>query len=139
MKRAACGLLLLVLCACSQDQGLQISGAWIPEAPPGAGVMAGYFVAKNASRAACTLDGASSADFGQIEIHRTIDDNGRMRMLHGQSAPLGPGEQVRFEAGGLHLMLFRTQKELREGDTATITVTCGALSAAVPFAVRKNP
>lgn len=138
MKRAFAGLLLLAGSACSRDAGLVVSDAWIPEAPPGAGVMAGYFSVKNAGREACTLDRASGADFGAIELHRTLDDNGRMRMLRDQSVPLAPGAQARFEAGGLHLMLFRAQKELRAGDVTTITLVCGTQTATVAFAIRKH-
>ncbi len=50
---------------------------------------------------------ASSEAADVIEIHRTTRDGNVARMRRVEEVVIAPAETVRFEPGGLHLMLYR--------------------------------
>lgn len=141
MKRPLCLLIgTLLLAACGVRAGEpRIEKAWIPEAPPGAGAMAGYFTLHNGSDKALRCDGAAGTDFGAIEIHRSLIEDGQSRMLRNQIVDVPPGGQVEFERGGLHLMLFRPQRTLRSGDTSELQLRCGEVTVTARFHVERRP
>jgi periplasmic copper chaperone A len=116
--------------------GLELSQAWIREAPPGARVMAGYFQARNTGDQALTLDGVSGADFGAAEIHRSAVHDGQTRMLRDQSVTLAPGESAAFEPGGLHLMLWRPLRPLAADEHVDLQLHCGEAGSQHRFTVR---
>jgi len=129
-----CGCLLLA--ACSRPAGsLQAEDAWIREAPPG-GPMAGYVTLKNGTAEVLRCEGARSADFGAIEIHRTQVEGGMSHMLRDQVVEVPAGGSARLEPGSYHLMLFRPQRELPAGSRSSITLVCGAHSVAAEFTVK---
>lgn len=123
----------------AQAAGARIENAWIPEAPPGAGAMAGYFVLHNDSEQPLRCDGAAGADFGAIELHRSIVQDGQSRMLRNQVVEVPPGGQVALERGGLHLMLFRPQRVLRGGDSTELQLQCGEVAVTARFSVERRP
>lgn len=80
---------------------------------------AAYFVLANGgdaavSVAAVTIDGA-----GRTEMHETR--GGSMTPL--QDLALQPGETVRFERGGKHVMAFEIADTVKPGGTAELTLT----------------
>jgi copper(I)-binding protein len=126
---------VLALAACGDGQ-LVAADAWIREAPPGAAAMAGYATLRNGTREALRCDAASGPDFGAVELHRTVVENGMSRMERGQVVELAAGGEARLEPGGLHLMLFRPQRELRAGTRTRLTLQCGSRSVSAEFEVR---
>lgn len=129
-------LAVLAFAACSKPAGtLQATDAWIREAPPGL-PMAGYATLNNGTSAALRCDSAGSADFGAIEIHRTVIEDGMSRMMRAQVVELPAGGSAKLEPGSYHLMLFRPQRPLRAGDHSTITFHCGSLNVSAEFTVR---
>ena len=116
--------------------GLVVSDAWVREAPPGASVMAAYATLKNSGAKPIRLEGASGADFSSVEMHRTLMQDGTMRMLAEKSLPLPPGVSVKFEPGGLHLMLFDPRRALKAGDKTTLSLQCEKSATKVEFSVR---
>ena len=119
-------LLVATLLACSlarsatADDNLSVTGAWIREAPPTASVHAGYLTLANNGSEGIVITGVYSPDYGAAEIHRSWVEDGIARMAVIEQLPLAPGETVRLEPGGNHLMLFRPQRELRAGDTVAL-------------------
>lgn len=143
MRRAAALLLALSLglglAACQRAPGeLRIVDGWIREPASAEGPLAGYLKLDNGTAAALHCDGASSADFGAIEIHRTAVQDGMSRMLRDQVVEVPAGGQASLEPGSYHLMLFRPQRPLRAGDHATITLHCGPQRPAAEFTVRAS-
>jgi copper(I)-binding protein len=129
-------MLLALSGAADACDGLDVSDAWIREAPPGADVMAGYAQLHNAGKTSITLDGARSADFGSVEVHRMSMENGTMRMRAEPRVELEPDATVAFEPGALHLMLFGPTRALKAGDRVTLKLDCGKHSKPVAFTVR---
>jgi periplasmic copper chaperone A len=82
----------------------------------------------------CTV--ASSPDFGAAEIHRSLIEEGRHRMLRGQQIEIAPEQTTALAPGGLHLMLFRPSRQLAPGESTQITLDCGGTAVSAPFFVR---
>lgn len=57
-----------------------------------------------------------------VEIHLTEIEDGRATMAELASAPLPPGEEVRFRPGGLHLMLVLPDETVVDGATFQLTL-----------------
>ena len=58
-----------------------------------------------------------------VEVHSMINDKGVMKMRKIDRLELPAGTTVKFEPGGLHLMLIGLKKPLKAGDTVIIKMT----------------
>ena len=131
MKTRSLSLYLLVLttltlCNIAQAaDALEISHAWIREAPPSSKVLAAYMSINNQRETAITINGISSPDFESAEVHRTVINEGVARMLHIEQLEIPANGNVKLEPGGLHLMLFNPERTLTAGDTVTLTIHLG--------------
>ena len=115
-------LLLIGESTATADATLEISEAWVREAPPAARMMAGYMTINNTGDAAVTVISISSPDFDSAEIHRTVIEEDIARMLPVKQLEIPANSQVKLEPGGLHLMLFDPKRPLREGETVTLII-----------------
>ena len=97
-----------------------VSNAWIPQAPPGAKMLAGYLTIKNEGDAPVNVLAAESDRFRTVSVHQTVIENGvaRMRELH--SLEIAPGKEVKFAPGGMHLMLMQPRTDVSPGDRIEI-------------------
>lgn len=138
LRALAIALAVAVVPACSRPpaQALSAENAWIREAPPGAEVMGGFLSVHNNSDHPIRCTAISSPDFGAIEIHRTVIEDGQSRMLHEDALELPPGGSAQLAPGGQHLMLFRPQRPIAAGDTARLEFDCGEDRLTVDFTVR---
>ena len=118
-------LLLLGASATTADATLEISEAWVREAPPTAMMMAGYLTINNAGDAAVTIISISSPDFDSAEIHRTVIEEDIARMLPVKQLEIPANSQIKLEPGGLHLMLFDPKRPLPEGEAVTLIIHLG--------------
>lgn len=101
---------------------VQVVHAWIPEAPPVAGVMAAYFEIKNNGSKPVKIVGASSPTFANVMMHKTVEKNGMSQMIHMDSLTVAPKSSITFHRGGLHLMLMKPKHSLKKGDKVSITL-----------------
>ena len=114
-------VLLLSASACvgaAPDCVPVIEQAWVRAAPPGASSLAGYLVLRNPCDAPVEVVDVESRDFGMPMIHRTEVVDGVSRMRPAGRLVLAPDESLRFEPGGLHLMLMKPLRPLADGDRA---------------------
>jgi copper(I)-binding protein len=92
-------------------------------APLAGGTGAVYFLLHNGGDTEVTLVGGESPAAGAVEIHRTENDNGVLRMRQiTDGVVLGPDESIRLEPGGTHLMLANLVAPLAEGDSIEVTL-----------------
>lgn len=94
---------------------LEVTEAWVAEAPPGARAQAAYLQLRNAGTAPLALVSAASPAFASVELHRTVHEGGVARMEKLERLSLAPGERARLAPGGLHLMLIGPRERLAEG------------------------
>jgi periplasmic copper chaperone A len=112
--------LMLLLCACGGGgdpqaaatatlQAAQVRDGRIVMPPPGAPMAAGYFELHNPGTTTLVLEALESTAFASVEMHETVEENGVSRMRPLRNATVAPGETLRFEPGGMHLMLMGPQ------------------------------
>jgi periplasmic copper chaperone A len=131
-------LALTLIHAASEEAGVSVRDAWIREAPPGVGVMAGYMELRNNTSRPQVLVAASSSGFESVTIHRTIIKDGIAGMAHASQVELTRNGILIFAPGGYHLMLMNPKRTLRAGDPVVINLEFrGGLVLRVAFEVRK--
>ena len=85
---------------------IEVSAAQVRDLVPGRDTTAGYFVLTNNTSTELTLTGANSELARAIEMHRTVQRENSVGMQRVSSLSIKPNTEVRFERGGLHLMIF---------------------------------
>ena len=101
---------------------LEISNPWIKNLPPSVPVRAGYMTLHNPGSRAVSIASLSSDAFGSIEIHRTIAQDGMMRMERVATLTMEPDSTVQLVPGGLHLMMINPVEPTRIGDRLEILI-----------------
>ncbi len=130
--RYSTALLIVVglsLFACSKQPPLVASDVVINEALPGQMMTAGYLTLRNNSDAAIRISSVSSPEFGAVEMHETQISDGIARMRAVDELVVAPQSSVKFERGGLHLMLMRPSGDRNvslnfyQGDALLLSIT----------------
>ena len=111
----AVGFFVLSLTA-TAGESIVVEDAWIPEAPPVAMMHAGYLSVKNKSQQPVVIVGAQSDAYADVEIHKSVIKDGMSRMFKQDEITIAPGQEVKFERGGLHVMLMHPKHPLKIGD-----------------------
>ena len=99
---------------------LEVGGAWIRTAPPGAMMLAGYATLHNAGDAALTVTSADSEAFEDVSLHESVEVDGVARMKALGSIEIAPGASVVLAPGGKHLMLMRPKGGVSSGESIKI-------------------
>lgn len=85
-----------------------------------------------------TLVGASSPAFGQVSLHRSLDEGGRMQMKPVERITIAAHSTLDFEASGYHMMLMQASRPLKPADQVPITLHfADGSTLLVQFEVRK--
>lgn len=112
-----------ILSACSAASGaLDINSAWARSSQMGQNG-AIYFVIENGTNEDDTLISAHTDIASSTEIHMSMmDDQDVMSMQMQEAVQTPAGETVAFKTGGLHIMLISLNRDLKVGDTFTLTL-----------------
>jgi periplasmic copper chaperone A len=113
-------MFLILFTASAYAQDVTIEDAWVREGPPGMGMLAGFMTVNNQGKEEVGIVGAEGADFGSIELHRSIVEDGMARMVPQKSIPVPAGGSVALKPGDYHLMLMQPKRALKAGDTTEI-------------------
>lgn len=99
--------------------------------------MAGYLVMENDGDTDRHLIGVTSAAFGAVHIHETVERDGQMSMQPVDSITVPAGGRVALQPGGHHLMLMQRQSRIEVGDEVSMTLEfADGVSQDVVFAVK---
>jgi len=117
---------------------LKLTNPWARATPKGATVGGGYLTITNTGNAADRLVGGASDISSRFEIHEMSMDKGVMKMREVASGvEIKPGQTVRFEPSGYHIMFVGLKQPLREGEHVKVTLQFEkAGNAAVDFVVQ---
>ena len=102
-------------------QGLSIEHPWARATAPTAQV-GGAFLTVTATTPDRLLSVASPIA-GHAELHRTVEENGIMKMLPVEALQVTAGTPIEMKPGGLHIMLVQLRQPLKTGDTFPLTLT----------------
>jgi len=111
---------LALLCPLGAFAELGISDAHIKNLPPAVPVRAGYMTIHNPSQVAVIIDAIRSDAFASVEIHRSVMQDGMMRMDPVDNLQIAPGTIVQLAPGGLHLMMMMPVEPTHPGDEIEI-------------------
>lgn len=114
-------LAALSLSSCGTKQGIEVRESWMRPAAQGENG-AIYFVIHNQGSSADRLTGVSSDIAESVEMHESEMSGDVMQMQPVDSVPLEASAEVRFEPGGLHVMLVNLKKDLKVGDEVEMTL-----------------
>ena len=117
----AVGVFLLLLAGCSAKE-LQVQDAWSRPGQAG-GTSAIYFTIDNPLESADTLLGVTSDAAETVEMHMSQMENDVMTMVPQRTVPVAALSTVKFEPGGLHVMLINLKKDLKAGDSFSATLS----------------
>ncbi|NBC26299.1 MAG: copper chaperone PCu(A)C [Bacteroidetes bacterium] len=130
-------ILALLMISCAQDQeeeketsstslsglsGIQVEGAWARPGSEGA-TSGAYFLITNYDESPDSLVAVHSEIARTVEVHESYErEEGMMGMREIPSLEIPAQSTVRFEQGGLHVMLMNLTQSLSEGDTFELTL-----------------
>lgn len=97
---------------------------------------AGYFIINGGARPDRLLSVASPV--ARIEMHETVNANGKMRMAPMKMVDVPAAARIEFKPGGKHLMLFGLPATIKPGDELTLTFTFEAAGAVPVTAVARS-
>lgn len=102
--------------------GVQIEGAWARPASEGR-MSAAYFLISNFELESDTLVSVESDVAQLVEIHESYErEEGMMGMREVPQVEIPSQSTIRFQQGGLHIMLIQVTRTLADGDTFELTL-----------------
>ncbi len=125
--------------ACSLTSGeITISSPWTRSGLEGENSAVYFEIA--GGRSAVTLLSATSETAGEVMIHKSIlDKEGTMRMEHQENVPIPVGEIVKFDPGGLHIMLIGLHQDFVTGELIELKLLFENAGEVIIHAPIKNP
>ena len=115
-------LVALLLWPISALAELEFESARIKNLPPTVPVRAGYVTLYNPGASAVSIVAAESAAFASVEFHRSVMQDGMMRMEPVDAIEVPAGGRVELEPGGLHLMLMQPVEPTVPGQSVDLTL-----------------
>jgi len=125
IRLLAAFLLALGLATCGQGPGIAIEDAQFRPPLGSTGIGVGYFAIRSAKADRIVAITSSEAD--SIEIHASVTEGGNVSMQKLDGVDLPAGKTVKFEAGGMHLMVFSPKVS---GEALTFPITIELQSGA---------
>lgn len=137
LRMIGLGSILLAACAAPAASGprIQVQNAWARPAMMGMGqghgmshgggsesTSAAYFVIVNGGDQPDALIGAASEVAERVELHETKMEGEVAKMQPVPRVEIPARGQVEFKPRGLHVMLIGLKRELKVGDTFTLTL-----------------
>ena len=107
----------MALVACSvvaQTPGLIVVDAWTRQVP-GSDVAAAYLTLRNPTTQPVTIVSIESPLAEHAMIHETKTVGGQSQMRPHEQLVIAPGQTVKFEPGGLHVMLMGLRQPVPVG------------------------
>ncbi len=106
------------------DRAIKVVGPWARATSPNAQTAAAYMVLWNRGATADRLIAADSPAAERVEIHRSVADGNRRRMVPlADGLALPPNQAETLQPGGTHLMFLGLKAGLAPGDHVLVTLS----------------
>lgn len=122
MKPILTAMVVMLLSVAAHADSLQTEGLWARATVPGGTTAAVYGVIVNSTDEQHRIVSIETERASKSTIHRTMMEDGMMKMRHVGSMTIDAGDRLEFEPGGLHIMLTGIAEPLREGDEFELTL-----------------
>lgn len=117
---------LAALASTTVAETLVLADAWARATPPGARTAAVYGTLANEGEQAVTVSSFGTDRASRAHLHSTVSEDGMMKMRQLDDLIIAPGETVRLQPGGMHIMLMELAEPLEEGASFAVTVGTAA-------------
>lgn len=104
----------------ASNGGIEITDPWVRSAPPNAPALGLFMQIHNHSDNAVKLKSVHTAGYGRIELHRTIESDGMMKMVRQDFMPIAAHNQLTLKPGSWHVMLIDPEKVPSMGEVVNI-------------------
>jgi copper(I)-binding protein len=112
---------LVAYCVVAQPPALIVQDAWVREVP-GSDVAAVYLTLRNPSTQPISIVGVESSVASHAMIHETKTEGGQSRMRPHEQLLIPPGQTVKLEPGGLHVMLHGVTQPTPVGQSVPLSL-----------------
>ena len=112
--KSVLAILMSVASLAGVCEELRVSDAWARATMPGR-MGAVYATIENLSDRPISIKSIKTQSARMAQVHESYLDDGMMRMRPMKKFTIPPGEVQKLEPGGLHIMLMRLSKPLKEG------------------------
>ncbi len=99
-----------------------IEDPWVRAVPPTAKNTALFMVIKNVGDDPDTLIGVKTDISKMVSIHKTVNQNGVMKMIHVDKLSVPAGGSVVLKPGGYHIMVMGLKKDIKAGENVKFTL-----------------
>lgn len=103
-------------------EGITVTEAFSPLAPPGAMAHAAYMTITNDGDKIRNLVGVAAADYHMVHLHQSTDQDGVATMAPLHQIAIEPGQSATLRPGQIHVMLMRPKKQFGTGDSISLTL-----------------
>ena len=105
----------------ASDTPLLATDAWV-RVTPGSDVAAAYLTLRNVSKKTVTVVGIDSSAASMAMIHETTVEGGISRMRPHEQLVIPPGQTMKLEPEGLHIMLHGLSHPLAPGASVPLVL-----------------
>lgn len=99
---------------------IHVMNPWVRAVPPGAPSSAAYLVLRNTGAKADALLAVKTPLAKHAELHTMVKSGAMMEMRPVESVPLPPGQYVKLEPGGYHVMLIELAHPPKVGEKVAL-------------------
>ncbi|HHG74450.1 MAG TPA: copper chaperone PCu(A)C [Persephonella sp.] len=99
-----------------------IEDPWVRAVPPTAKNTALFMVIKNVGDDPDALIGVKTDISKMVSIHKTVNQNGVMKMVHVDKLSVPAGGSVVLKPGGYHIMVMGLKKDIKAGENVKFTL-----------------
>ncbi len=99
---------------------IEIKDPWVRAVPPSSKNTAVFMTIENKGDEEDTLLSVEADIAKMVMIHKTVNENGIMKMKHVHHLKILPHQVVKLEPGGLHIMLMGLKRPLKVGEKIKI-------------------
>lgn len=101
--------------AIANDTKIEVHDHWARASIGTSRPTAAFMVIVNKSKEPDRLLSARSPAAGRVEVHRTVIENGRGRMIKLETLTIPAGGKVTLKPGGHHIMLMQLKRPIEKG------------------------
>lgn len=99
---------------------IEVKNPWVRAAPPNAPMLGAFMQIHNNTNNDLKLLSATAAGYTNAELHKTINNDGLMKMAQQEFMPINAKSRLNLRPGGWHIMLISPDVVPKEGDTVKI-------------------
>ena len=106
----------------NHDEKIIINEPWVRAAPANAPMLGVFMQIQNHADHDAKLISAEASGYQRVELHRTMEHHGVMRMIKQDFMPIAANNQLNLKPGSWHIMLIGPDTVPSEGESVALTL-----------------